>query len=222
PLAASLPYRQLLQQAYGLESGAGYIGRLKELMRRLWAENDDPDHADWLTLLLGTSAGNRPRTLVFEAQKDGAHGMIAGGTGSGKSELLTTFVAGLALRYSPEQLNFVLVDYKGGGAFTPFKDLPHCVELLTNLDTSAVDRMFVALQQEIARRQALTAETGTGNIVGYRSRRAELRSQYDPEKPPPYPHLFVIIDEYAEMISANQEFQGELESITRLGRSLGV
>ena len=223
PLAASLPYRQMLQQAYGLESGAGYIGRLKELMRRLWAENDDPDHADWLTLLLGTSAGNRPRTLVFEAQKDGAHGMIAGGTGSGKSELLTTFVAGLALRYSPEQLNFVLVDYKGGGAFTPFKDLPHCVELLTNLDTSAVDRMFVALQQEIARRQALTAETGTGNIVGYRSRRAELRSQYDPEKPPPYPHLFVIIDEYAEMLSnAPEEYGAVLDSIARTGRAQGI
>ena len=69
PLAKSLPYRQLLQQAYSLETGAGYVGRLKELMRRCWAENDEPRHADWLTLLIGTSAGNRPRTLVFEAQK---------------------------------------------------------------------------------------------------------------------------------------------------------
>jgi S-DNA-T family DNA segregation ATPase FtsK/SpoIIIE len=223
PLATSLPYRQFLQQAYNLKSGAGYVGRLKEFMRHCWAENDDPSHADWLTLLLGTSAGNRPRTLCFEAQKDGAHGMIAGGTGSGKSELLTTFVAGLALRYSPEQLNFVLVDYKGGGAFEPFRHLPHCVELLTNLDTSAVDRMFVALQQEIERRQALTTQTKTGNIVGYRKRRNELRALYAPDEPPPYPHLFVIIDEYAEMLSnAPEEYGAVLDSITRTGRAQGI
>ncbi|RME61199.1 MAG: hypothetical protein D6790_08185, partial [Caldilineae bacterium] len=126
-----------------------------------------------------------------------------------------SLVVGLALRYDPTVLNFVLVDYKGGGAFQPFADLPHCVDLVTNLNPSAVERMFTAIRAEMRRRQQLNQETDTKDIVEYRRRNLHHTHA-------PYPHLFIIIDEYAEMISDAPAFREELESITRVGRSLGV
>ena len=96
--------------------------------------------------------------------------MVAGSTGSGKSELLISLIAGMAVTYDPSVLNFVLVDYKGGGAFKEFEDLPHCVDIITNLEGDAVTRMFTAINAEMKRRQKLNADTGTKNIVDYRQR----------------------------------------------------
>lgn len=183
--------------------------------RQAWAQSRDPHHTDWLKAVIGLSSGNRPRQIYFEASKDGVHGLIAGGTGSGKSELLMSLVVSLALRYAPDTLNFVLVDYKGGGAFKPFEELPHVVDMVTNLNRAAVKRVFTAIRAEMERRQALNKETGTENIIAYR-RKGLHRTGV------PYPHLFIIIDEYAEMIRDNAEFAEELESITRLGRAQGV
>ncbi|MGC8781949.1 MAG: FtsK/SpoIIIE domain-containing protein, partial [Anaerolineae bacterium] len=143
------------------------------------------------------------------------HGLIAGGTGSGKSELLMTVVVGLALNYDPSVLNFVLVDFKGGGTFAPFEKLPHCVDIATNLNRAGVQRMFTAIRAEIERRQKLTTETGTKDIIEYRRRGYHLTHA-------PLPHLFIIIDEYAEMIAENPDFKAELDSITRVGRSAGI
>ena len=126
-----------------------------------------------------------------------------------------TMIVGMALTYDPTILNFVLVDFKGGGAFTPFKDLPHCVDMVTNLNRSAVRRFFTAINAEMGRRQRLNTETGTKHIVEYREKGHHLHYA-------PYPHLFIIIDEYAEMISSNPEYKSELESIARLGRAQGV
>jgi S-DNA-T family DNA segregation ATPase FtsK/SpoIIIE len=78
---------------------------------------------------------------------------------------------GLIANHSPDILNLVLVDYKGGGAFRPFERLPHCVDIVTNLNKAAVDRMFTAINAEIRRRQALNAETGTKDIIEYREAR---------------------------------------------------
>ncbi|WP_129629703.1 FtsK/SpoIIIE domain-containing protein [Candidatus Oscillochloris fontis] len=183
--------------------------------RQAWVKSRDPHHADWLQAVIGLSSGNRPRQIHFEASKDGVHGLIAGGTGSGKSELLMSLVVSLALRYAPDTLNFVLVDYKGGGAFKPFENLPHVVDMVTNLNRAAVKRVFTAIRAEMERRQALNKETGTENIIAYRRKGLHLTGV-------PYPHLFIIIDEYAEMIRDNAEFAEELESITRLGRAQGV
>ena len=81
-----------------------------------------------------------------------------------------TMIVGLAVNFSPDILNFVLVDYKGGGAFKPFAELPHCVDIVTNLNKAGVDRMFTAINAEIRRRQALNADTGTKDIVEYRQK----------------------------------------------------
>jgi DNA segregation ATPase FtsK/SpoIIIE, S-DNA-T family len=177
----------------------------------------DPRSADWLYTAVGLLSGNEPRVLTFSAKADGVHGLIAGSTGSGKSELLMTLIIGMALNFSPDVLNFVLVDYKGGSAFEPFKKLPHKVDIVTNLDQSATARVFASIIAELDRRQKLNTYTNSKDIVHYRKKGLNL----DPERPP-YPHLFIIIDEFAEMISGNAEYKAQLESITRLGRALGV
>ena len=216
-LPKAILFKQLLARQHKLDVDPLFAERLKATTRQQWAESASAEHADWLKVTLGVMSGNRPRTLHMEAKKDGVHGMIAGGTGAGKSELLMTLIIGLALNYDPTILNFVLVDYKGGGAFTPFVGLPHCVDMVTNLNKAAVKRMFTAVTAEMERRQKLNADTGTSNIVEYRQKGKHLDPKFGP-----YPHLFIIIDEYAEMINDNPEYKDELDRITRLGRAQGV
>ncbi|MFZ4657928.1 MAG: FtsK/SpoIIIE domain-containing protein [Caldilineaceae bacterium] len=214
-LPTSLFHRELLKRDLHFSQNDSFLGQLEVATRERWATHARADKADWLKVTLGEKSGEQLRTLHFAASVDGVHGLIAGGTGSGKSELLMTMIVGLALNYSPDILNFVLVDYKGGGAFKPFEGMPHCVDLITNLNKAAVNRMFVSIDAELRRRQALNANTGTKDIIDYR------RKGYH-ETVEPYPHLFIIIDEYAEMISTNPEYRAALESITRVGRAQGV
>ncbi|MCB2179505.1 hypothetical protein KQH54_00115 [bacterium] len=193
------------------------LDELQTLARESWQRSMTPSHADWLSTAVGLLSGNEPRVLKFSAKADGVHGVIAGSTGSGKSELLMTLIVGLALNYNPDVLNFVLIDYKGGAAFEPFKRLPHKVDIVTNLDESATARVFASIIAELDRRQKLNTYTNSKDIVHYRRKGLNL----EPERPP-YPHLFIIIDEFAEMIAGNAEYKAQLESITRLGRALGV
>ena len=193
------------------------LEELRNFSRDNWRHSMDPKFADWLHTAIGLLSGNEARVLTFSAKADGVHGIIAGSTGSGKSELLMTLIIGLALNYNPDVLNFVLVDYKGGSAFEPFKKLPHAVDIVTNLDQSATARVFASIIAELDRRQKLNTYTNSKDIVHYRKKGLNL----EPDRPP-YPHLFIIIDEFAEMISGNAEYKAQLESITRLGRALGV
>lgn len=214
-LPKSSSFREVMAKDFDLKGDGPFLGQLKDAIAARWAWNRQPEHSDWLKVTLGIASGMKARTLALEAKRDGVHGMLAGGTGSGKSEALMTLIVGLALNYPPDLLNFVLVDYKGGGAFKPFEGLPHVVDIVTNLNKAAVNRMFTAINAEIMRRQAMNADTGTKDIVNYREKGLHLTRE-------PYPHLFIIIDEYAEMIDDHEEYKAELESITRVGRSQGV
>ena len=214
-LPKSSSYRQVLTTHFELQHDTSFTEQLGAAMKRRWDETARLENADWLEFILGISSGNRHRALHMSAKTDGVHGLVAGGTGSGKSELLMTMIVGLVVNYSPQILNFVLVDYKGGGAFRPFEDLPHCVDLVTNLDATAVDRMFTSINAEIHRRQLLNAETETKDIVDYRRKGFHITRE-------PYPHLVIIIDEYAEMIDENPDYKSQLESITRVGRAQGI
>ncbi len=182
-----------------------------------WERSTKSENSEWMEGALGIMSGGAVRRLVYSADRDGVHGMVAGSTGSGKSELLMTLILGLAIRYDPSIINFVLIDYKGGAAFVPFANLPHCVDIVTNLQGSAVDRMFAAINAELNRRQEINTRENVKHIVHYRQKGYHL----DPERAP-YPHLFVIIDEFAEMMAGKAEYKAQLNSITRLGRALGV
>ena len=127
----------------------------------------------------------------------------------------------MAVKYDPRIVNFVLVDFKGGAAFEPFKKLPHCVDIATNLMGNAVERIFIAIKAEMDRRAKLLADGRVGDLVEYRKRVIPKLRPGDP-LPNTFPHLFIIVDEFAEMIAQNPEYKAQFESITRLGRAFGV
>ena len=199
-----------------------FIRDLKQETAKKWQQARDPQNTDWLKAPIGTVSNSRTRSLHFSAREDGVHGIIAGSTGSGKSELLMTLITSLTLEYPPDILNFVLIDYKGGGAFQPFAKLPHCVDLVTNLNVNAGNRLFTAIRSELFRRQKMNVDTGTKDLIEYRCKGYHLREWPDGSPPQEYPHLLIIIDEYAEMIDDNPEYLRELETITRVGRAQGV
>ena len=149
----------------------------------------------------------------------GPHGLIIGATGSGKSELLRTLVLGLALTHSPEILNFVLVDFKGGATFLGLERLNHVSAVITNLEEELplVDRMRDALHGEIVRRQELLRAAGN-----YASLRDYERDRERGAKLAPLPTLFIVLDEFSELLAAKPEFIDLFVMIGRVGRSLGV
>ena len=149
----------------------------------------------------------------------GPHGLVIGATGSGKSELLRTLVLALSMTHSPEVLNFVLVDFKGGATFAGMADLPHVSAVITNLgqEITLVERMQDALQGEMTRRQELLRSAGNfANVTDYERARAQGA---DLE---PLPALLIVADEFSELLSAKPEFADLFVAIGRLGRSLSM
>jgi len=149
----------------------------------------------------------------------GPHGMLIGATGSGKSELLRTLVLALAVRHSSEELNFILVDFKGGAAFLGFERLPHTSAVITNLadELELVDRMQDALTGELIRRQEHLRAAGS-----YASRRDYEKARAEGAPLEPLPALFVVVDEFSELLTNKPQFIEVFAMIGRLGRSLGV
>ncbi|MEU4606021.1 type VII secretion protein EccCa [Kribbella sp. NPDC023972] len=149
----------------------------------------------------------------------GPHGLIVGATGSGKSEVLRTMVLALLATHTPDDLAFVLVDFKGGASFAPFEGVPHVAGIITNLrdDASLIERAYKSLEGEVERRQQVLKDAGNkANITDYR-----LQREQQPDLPP-LPHLFVIIDEFGELLTERPDFIDLFLSIGRIGRSIGV
>ncbi|WP_248579919.1 type VII secretion protein EccCa [Nocardioides sp. InS609-2] len=149
----------------------------------------------------------------------GPHGLVIGATGSGKSEFLRTLVLGLAMTHPPEQLNMVLVDFKGGATFAGMSEMPHVSAVITNLseELTLVDRMQDALSGEMVRRQELLRAAGN-----YASVRDYEKARAAGEDLAPLPSLFVCVDEFSEMLTAKPEFIDLFVAIGRLGRSMGI
>ena len=149
----------------------------------------------------------------------GPHGLLIGATGSGKSELLRTLVLALAVTHPPEILNFVLVDFKGGATFTKLDMLPHTSAVITNLadELPLVDRMTDAVNGELVRRQELLRRAGN-----YVSQRDYERARAAGAPLDPLPSLFIVCDEFSELLSAKPDFIDMFVQIGRVGRSLGI
>ncbi len=187
---------------------------------------------DQLRVPIGNDADGQPVELDIKESAQGGmgpHGLVVGATGSGKSELLRTLVLGLAITHSAEDLNFVLVDFKGGATFLGLDRLPHVSAVITNLadELPLVDRMRDALHGEVVRRQELLRAAGNyASLRDYAKARAEGAraegARAGRTALPPVPSLFVVLDEFSELLAAKPEFIDLFVTIGRVGRSLGV
>lgn len=152
----------------------------------------------------------------IDLRRDGPHGLLAGTTGSGKSELLQTIVASFASANSPDAFTFLLIDYKGGSVFRDLEDLPHTVGVIVDFDSHQGQRVLTSLAAELRRREAVLRQAGTVDIDDYtllRNRRPELW---------PLPRLVIVVDEFAAMISELPDLVTGLVNVAQRGRSLGV
>lgn len=185
-----------------------------------WAHRGERDR---LRVPIGQTTTGAPLVLDIKeaAQRGmGPHGLIIGATGSGKSEVLRTLVLALAMTHSPEQLNFVLVDFKGGATFAGMAEMPHVSAIITNLgqELALVDRMQDALHGEMVRRQEVLRAAGNfSSVSDYEKARRAGRTDLAP-----LPALLIVADEFSELLSAKPEFADTFVEIGRLGRSLQV
>ena len=195
-------------------------------------------HSNSMSAPIGWSDGE---IVYLDLPADGPHGLIAGTTGSGKSELMRCLVASLAFTASPEQLNFVLIDYKGGSAFDACAGLPHVVGLVTDLDERLGERALICLRAELAYREQFLRDAQAASISELSTGRSPSRSSGRSSLLPaggeagvggtrgglsssrsPLPRLLVVIDEFAALASELPGFLESLVDIAQRGRSLGV
>lgn len=155
--------------------------------------------------------------FTIDLDVDGPHGMIAGTTGSGKSELLRTLIVSMATETDPEHLTFVLVDYKGGGALDECARLPHVVGLVTDLDEQLGERALRCMEAELRRREHALRDVSLDHICDYQKLRDTEHGDLEP-----MPRLVVVIDEFATLVKALPDFVDSLISIAQRGRSLGI
>lgn len=164
---------------------------------------------------IGMMAGNKLFYFDIHEKKHGPHGLVAGTTGSGKSELIQTWVLSMALSYHPHDVSFVIIDYKGGGMANLLEPLPHVVGKITNIGSN-ISRSLTSLQSEIKRRYAIFDQYGVNHIDKYQ----KLYKAGNANEP--MPHLIIVSDEFAELKKEEPEFMAGLISASRVGRSLGI
>ena len=202
------------------------VGKVEQLnILNRW-KNSDPINS--LKAEIGVDNKNELMYLDLHEKYHGPHGLIAGTTGSGKSEFIITYILSMCINYSPDYVSFILIDYKGGGLALAFENkltgvvLPHLAGTITNLDKAEMNRTLVSIDSESKRRQQLFNEArdklgeSTMDIYKYQ------KHYKDGNVTEPIPHLFIICDEFAELKSQQPEFMDNLISVARIGRSLGV
>jgi S-DNA-T family DNA segregation ATPase FtsK/SpoIIIE len=175
---------------------------------------------------IGIDTNGMQIVLDIHEKAHGPHGLIAGSTGSGKSEFIITYILSLAVNYHPNDVSMILIDYKGGGLAGAFQKgnvkLPHIVGTITNIDKVGLQRSLVSIQSELRRRQIkfnqAREKTDEGTIDIYKYQKLF----HDGVVKEPIPHLLIICDEFAELKQQQPDFMDELISVARIGRSLGV
>lgn len=188
--------------------------RVEDLdMYHKWLENRTYES---MRSLIGQKAGEQPVYLDIHEKYHGPHGLVAGTTGSGKSETLQTYILSLVLNYHPHEVAFILIDYKGGGMAQSFIGLPHLAGVITNLGGNQTTRALLSINAEIKRRQHTFNEYKIKHIDAY----IELYRNGEAEEP--MPHLLIIADEFAELKKEQPDFVRALVSAARVGHSLGI
>ncbi|MBQ6497699.1 MAG: type VII secretion protein EssC [Bacilli bacterium] len=224
PIDIARENRTLPQSISFLEMyNVGMIDQLNILNR--WKSNDPTKS---LQAPVGVDKSRELFKLDLHEKAHGPHGLIAGMTGSGKSEFIITYILSMALNYHPYEVSFVLIDYKGGGLTGAFENketgikLPHLAGTITNLDTVEMNRSLASIQSELRKRQRLFNEArdklNESTIDIYKYQSLYRRGLVDK----PISHLFIISDEFAELKDQRPEFMDQLISTARIGRSLGV
>ena len=181
-----------------------------------------------MSAIVGVGKNGDKIALDLHEKFHGPHGLVAGMTGSGKSEFIITYILSMAINYHPNEVQFILIDYKGGGLAGAFENqnlgykLPHLVGVITNLDKTEINRSLASIESELKRRQALFNKarelSGESTIDIYKYQKMYRNHVVDE----PVSHLFIIADEFAELKTQQPEFMEQLISTARIGRSLGV
>lgn len=177
-----------------------------------WASTD-------VTKSMSAPLGVSKSSVVYLDLHDkahGPHGLVAGTTGSGKSEILQTYILSMSILFHPYEVGFLIIDFKGGGMVNQFRDLPHLIGAITNIDGKEIDRSLKSIKAELQKRQKYFAQADVNHINKY------IKKYKAGEVKEPLPHLIIIVDEFAELKADQPEFMKELISAARIGRSLGV
>ena len=164
---------------------------------------------------IGIRSTGEPFYFDIHEKKYGPHGLVAGMTGSGKSEMIQSWILSMALAFPPEAVSFVLIDFKGTGLILPFRNLPHLAGTISDLDTS-ITRNLLALENELTRRKALLDAAGVNNIAAY------LKLYRAGKVTTPLSYLFLVIDEFAEFRVQFPDFMQVVNRVFAIGRTLGV
>ena len=179
-------------------------GDAVDIARRWTRAGPDPR----VRAVIGLSADG---VVDIDLVRDGPHGLIAGTTGAGKSELLRTLVVSLAAEVSPDHLSFVLIDFKGGATFDTCSRLPHTVGVVTDLDEGLAERALISLDAEVRRRERLLRAVCADDLTVYRRNATDALAR-----------LVVVVDEFATLANELPDFLTALVGIAQRGRSLGV
>ena len=165
---------------------------------------------------LGVKSGDEIVYLDIHEKFHGPHGLVAGTTGSGKSEIIQSYMLSMATLFHPYEVGFIIIDFKGGGMANQFRELPHLNGAITNIDGKEIDRSLLSIKAELNKRQELFAEYSVNHIDDY------IKEFKKGVAKTPLPHLILVVDEFAELKAEQPEFMKELISAARIGRSLGV
>lgn len=191
------------------------VGNVKALnINERW-NNSLPEKS--LAAPIGIQKGGQIFALDVHESYHGPHGLVAGMTGSGKSEFLQAYILSLAINYHPYDVSFILIDFKGGGMANCFDGMPHLAGKITNLSGNQLRRSLISIRAELQKRQKLFSRYNINHIDKYHKLYRENSGEL-----PPMPHLLIISDEFAQLKSQQPEFMKELIDVAQIGRSLGV